>query len=298
MRIIFIICILFLFYVRQGLSNDQETNEISDGEISKMKIKDLRLFLADRGLECFGCAEKSDFVEMAKKNKHIPLIKQKQNDQDDSQNNNNNNNDNNNNNNNNNNDNDNMPFDNDDNLNDILNEVKADKEESKETIGKYWEKRAISQCQKAKNKDKNGSWLPCKEYGTIINGILRDMVKNMGSVLGKTEHQIVKISQKQPYLSAGDRALYKGYQSAMSTKKNSEEMRQAISKEISSWFLHTVMENPQSLYQGMDLDELLRTMKNQDAPPSPPPPPRQSPRTKGRREEEATQETDEEIEEL
>ncbi|KPA86016.1 hypothetical protein ABB37_00296 [Leptomonas pyrrhocoris] len=30
-----------------------------------MKVKDLRIFLSDRGLECSGCQEKSDFVRMA-----------------------------------------------------------------------------------------------------------------------------------------------------------------------------------------------------------------------------------------
>jgi hypothetical protein len=39
--------------------------ELTEADFRKMKVKDLRAFLADRGLECTGCQEKSDFVRMA-----------------------------------------------------------------------------------------------------------------------------------------------------------------------------------------------------------------------------------------
>ena len=42
-------------------------------ELAKMPVKKLRQFLAARGLECKGCAEKEDFVKMAFDNKDTPL---------------------------------------------------------------------------------------------------------------------------------------------------------------------------------------------------------------------------------
>ena len=50
----------------------EDVEEIS---CSKMKIKELRVFLADRGLRCDGCAEKADFVQMCEENKDAPLVK-------------------------------------------------------------------------------------------------------------------------------------------------------------------------------------------------------------------------------
>lgn len=41
------------------------TAEMTEDDFRKMKVKDLRLFLSARGLECTGCQEKSDFVRMA-----------------------------------------------------------------------------------------------------------------------------------------------------------------------------------------------------------------------------------------
>ena len=44
---------------------------------NKMRIKQLRIFLQERGLECKGCAEKSDFVKMATENEDTPVVKVK-----------------------------------------------------------------------------------------------------------------------------------------------------------------------------------------------------------------------------
>lgn len=44
---------------------------------SKMRIKQLKKFLKDRGLECKGCAEKSDFVKMATENEDTPVVEVK-----------------------------------------------------------------------------------------------------------------------------------------------------------------------------------------------------------------------------
>ncbi|KAK7198153.1 Degradation arginine-rich protein for mis-folding [Novymonas esmeraldas] len=38
---------------------------LTEADFKRMKVKDLRTFLSDRGLECAGCQEKSDFVRMA-----------------------------------------------------------------------------------------------------------------------------------------------------------------------------------------------------------------------------------------
>ena len=44
-----------------------------DVDCASMRIKELRKFLADRGLKCDGCAEKADYVSMCNENKDTPL---------------------------------------------------------------------------------------------------------------------------------------------------------------------------------------------------------------------------------
>jgi len=265
MKNLFILTILFAFYCWQGVCQPRP-EIISDQEIENMKIKDLRTFLKDRGVECHGCAEKTDFVTSAKKVKYLPkteniahqeqLLKQKQKQQEEKEK-------------------DDDLGNMDERLQKILRDAKMDDDkEPKVSFGTFWEEKAISLCQKIKTQ-KTGDVLSCSEYGAIASGILKDMLKNMGSVLGKTESQVLKISQKQPYLSAGERTLRKGYEAAINPSATGKDVKQIVSKEISSWFLHTVMENQQSLYQGMDLDELMKTMKNEEAgkngaPPVPP----------------------------
>ena len=46
-------------------------------DCSAMKTKQLRQWLAARGLSCSGCAEKSDFVNMCEANKAAPLVESK-----------------------------------------------------------------------------------------------------------------------------------------------------------------------------------------------------------------------------
>ncbi|KEG09520.1 hypothetical protein DQ04_05091060 [Trypanosoma grayi] len=43
--------------------------EQTEGDFKRMKIKDLRTFLEDRGLSCPGCQEKADFVRVAFQNR-------------------------------------------------------------------------------------------------------------------------------------------------------------------------------------------------------------------------------------
>lgn len=46
---------------------------LTEGDFKKMKIKELRAFLDDRGVECSDCAEKADFVRECTKNAAKPL---------------------------------------------------------------------------------------------------------------------------------------------------------------------------------------------------------------------------------
>ena len=47
-------------------------------DFAKLRIGALREILDARGLECRGCAEKSDFVTMARENYHLPIIEKRQ----------------------------------------------------------------------------------------------------------------------------------------------------------------------------------------------------------------------------
>jgi len=47
---------------------------ISEAQLKKMKIKDLKAFLESRGMDCVGCAEKSDFVRRALQVKDRPVV--------------------------------------------------------------------------------------------------------------------------------------------------------------------------------------------------------------------------------
>ncbi|KAI9018805.1 hypothetical protein DFJ74DRAFT_675036 [Hyaloraphidium curvatum] len=47
---------------------------LSEEAVSKMKIKELKKFLADRGQACAGCAEKRDYVEVALAARELPIV--------------------------------------------------------------------------------------------------------------------------------------------------------------------------------------------------------------------------------
>jgi len=49
--------------------------EAAPVDFNKMRTKELRRWLADRGLACKGCAEKDDFVKLALANKDAALVK-------------------------------------------------------------------------------------------------------------------------------------------------------------------------------------------------------------------------------
>ncbi|CAD2214529.1 hypothetical protein AGDE_03517 [Angomonas deanei] len=62
MRKLFIVAVLFALLIAVNAS-------LTEDDFKKMKMKDLRIFLSSRGLECVGCLEKSDFVRLAFQNK-------------------------------------------------------------------------------------------------------------------------------------------------------------------------------------------------------------------------------------
>lgn len=45
----------------------------ADTDYSKKRVKELRAILSDRGVECKGCVEKSDYVKRCKETEHIEL---------------------------------------------------------------------------------------------------------------------------------------------------------------------------------------------------------------------------------
>ena len=51
---------------------------LTEADFKKMKIKQLRSFLEDRGLNCADCQEKADFVTFCTKNAHVPVLSHKQ----------------------------------------------------------------------------------------------------------------------------------------------------------------------------------------------------------------------------
>jgi len=63
-----LICIQ-LFLCSRSSSDAIDTYD----EISKLSLKSLKTYLADRGIECRGCLEKSEFVELAFKSQKSPL---------------------------------------------------------------------------------------------------------------------------------------------------------------------------------------------------------------------------------
>ncbi len=70
MRLFSSISLMILFiYSCSGSENSQEI------DFQKMKVKDIKIFLQDRGLECKGCSEKSEFVKLAEENRETPSLK-------------------------------------------------------------------------------------------------------------------------------------------------------------------------------------------------------------------------------
>eukprot|EP01116_Phalansterium_solitarium_P015250 TRINITY_DN3356_c0_g1_i1.p2 TRINITY_DN3356_c0_g1~~TRINITY_DN3356_c0_g1_i1.p2 ORF type:complete len:165 (-),score=47.22 TRINITY_DN3356_c0_g1_i1:65-559(-) len=74
MRLVFGLVFCFLIALaacEQAPAADATAPEIP---LEKMKIKELRKMLEERGVECHGCKEKSDLVERVKETMHLPIL--------------------------------------------------------------------------------------------------------------------------------------------------------------------------------------------------------------------------------
>ena len=63
-----LIFILFMLLIANGLSQD-----VTQTDAKKMTVKQLKNELKKRGLECKGCAEKEDFIDLFLKNQHLEV---------------------------------------------------------------------------------------------------------------------------------------------------------------------------------------------------------------------------------
>ena len=48
-----------------------KTEKMEKQDISKLRVKQLKQILADRGIECMGCIEKEDFVKRVQETEHL-----------------------------------------------------------------------------------------------------------------------------------------------------------------------------------------------------------------------------------
>jgi len=88
---------------------------------------------------------------------------------------------------------------------------------------------------------------------------LTELSKSIAKAINKQQHELIKTSLSSPFLQAGERTLKKAFSEA--TKLEESERKQAINKELSSWFLHTAMEDKSQMFSGADIDEIMRSYK-------------------------------------
>eukprot|EP00898_Chlorokybus_atmophyticus_P000416 jgi/Chlat1/1375/Chrsp119S01761 len=58
-----------------GAGSEQQAVPTAE-ELAGMKVKELKAFLAERGVECRGCAEKADYVKLAQESLSLPVKEQ------------------------------------------------------------------------------------------------------------------------------------------------------------------------------------------------------------------------------
>ncbi len=51
-----------------------ETEKLEPKDLSKLRVKQLKSILADRGVECVGCVEKDDFVKKVQETEHMAQV--------------------------------------------------------------------------------------------------------------------------------------------------------------------------------------------------------------------------------
>jgi len=75
--ILAVVCCLIVVYSAPG----DRPNKVTDRDLDKMKIKELKKFLDDRGIACPGCTQKEDLLAKAKAHKDTPVSKRTRTDQ-------------------------------------------------------------------------------------------------------------------------------------------------------------------------------------------------------------------------
>ena len=61
-----VIVIVIAIVVGDGISVDAAVQTDANTDYSKMRVKQLRKILGERGVECVGCVEKADFIAKIK----------------------------------------------------------------------------------------------------------------------------------------------------------------------------------------------------------------------------------------
>ena len=70
------VCVPMLLSLRLSLDRTTErrlTRTSTPQDYKKMRVKQLRAILAERGAVCVGCYEKSDYVRRCKETEHLEL---------------------------------------------------------------------------------------------------------------------------------------------------------------------------------------------------------------------------------
>lgn len=71
---IFLILILSSFFLVTCENENQNENIQTQFDLEKMKIKELRRLLEERGVDCIGCSEKAHLIEKVRESLHLPIL--------------------------------------------------------------------------------------------------------------------------------------------------------------------------------------------------------------------------------
>lgn len=71
---IFLILILSFFFLVTCENENQNENIQTQFDLEKMKIKELRRLLEERGVDCIGCSEKAHLIEKVRESLHLPIL--------------------------------------------------------------------------------------------------------------------------------------------------------------------------------------------------------------------------------
>jgi len=102
----------------------------------------------------------------------------------------------------------------------------------------------------------------CFYFGSQVESALRELSQSISRSLGKTDTQVRDLSLREPYSSAGERALADALRQALDDGVRRSELRQRLSKSLSPWFLHTALEDKTNMMKGQSVDEVLKAFQN------------------------------------